>query len=81
MVIGAATHRDLASPLRALAEKLGREVNPHFLTTAELVRRLGARDHFLGEDVAKPKLFIIGDEQGFADMVGLRLAPTTPHQS
>jgi predicted nucleotidyltransferase len=77
MVIGAATHRDLASPLRALAEKLAREVNPHFLTAAELLRRLAARDHFLGEVVAKPKLFIIGDEQEFADMVGRGLAPTT----
>lgn len=61
----------------ALAEKLAREVNPHFLTAAELLRRLAARDHFLGEVVAKPKLFIIGDEHGFADMVGRGLAPTT----
>ena len=81
MVIVAATHRDLATPLRALAEKLAREVNPHFLTAAELLRRLAARDHFLGEVVAKPKLFIIGDEHEFADMVGRGLAPTTPDQS
>ncbi|MFT3830568.1 MAG: hypothetical protein QM691_12775 [Opitutaceae bacterium] len=80
MVIGAATHRDLASPLRALAEKLAREVNPHFLTTTELLRRLNARDHSLSEVVAQPKLFIIGDEHEFADMVGRGLAPATPHQ-
>lgn len=81
MIVGTATHRDLATPLRALAEKLSREINPHFITTTELLRRLAARDHFLSEVVAQPKLFIIGDEHEFADMVGRGLAPASSDQS
>jgi uncharacterized protein len=76
MIVGSATHRDLASALRAASERVGREINPHFFEPAELTRRLAARDHFLGNVIAKPKLFIIGDENEFTDLVGRRLAPT-----
>lgn len=76
MVIGSATHRELASALRAAGERIGREINPHFFAPAELTRRLKARDHFLGDVIAKPKLFIIGDEHEFTDLVGRRLAAT-----
>lgn len=77
MIIGSATHRDLASALRAAGERIGREINPHFFNAAELTRRVAAKDRFLGDVIAKPKLFIIGDENEFTDLVGRRLA-TTP---
>jgi uncharacterized protein len=76
MIVGSATHRDLASALRAASERIGREINPHFFEAAELTRRLKAKDHFLGNVIAKPKLFIMGDENEFTDLVGRRLAPT-----
>ena len=76
MIIGSIRHRELASTLRALGERIGREINPHFFDAAELTRRLAANDHFLGDVITKPKLFIIGDENGFNDLVGRRLAPT-----
>lgn len=75
MIIGSAGHRDLASPLRGLTERLGREINPHFFTLEELNRRLAVRDHFLSDVLAKPKLFIIGDEHEFTDLVKVRMAP------
>jgi len=80
MIIGTAIHRNLASPLRALTDRLGREINPHFFSLEELNRRLLSRDHFLSDVLAKPKLFIKGDEHEFADMVKLRLAPAAQDQ-
>jgi len=81
MVLGAATHRQLASGLRAAGEALARELNPHFFEPDEFLERLAARAHFLSDVMAKPKLFIIGDEHEFADMVKRRLATTPPDQS
>jgi predicted nucleotidyltransferase len=81
MIIGSATHRDLASELHALNDRLGREINPHFYTLEELNRRLSSRDHFLSDVLAKPKLFIKGDEHEFAALVNQQLAPTAQNQS
>ena len=75
MIVGSATPRELASALRTAGERIGREINPHFFNAAELTRRLAAKDHFLGDVIAKPKLFILGDENEFTDLVGRRLAP------
>jgi predicted nucleotidyltransferase len=76
MIIGDAGHRELASALRAVGEKLSREINPHFFGIDEFLKRSAAKDHFLGDVLAKPKLFVLGDEHEFNDMVGRRLAPT-----
>lgn len=76
MIIGDASHRALASALRAVGEKLSREINPHFFGIDEFLNRAAAKDHFLSDVLAKPKLFILGDEHEFTDMVGRRLAPT-----
>jgi predicted nucleotidyltransferase len=76
MIIGSARHRDLASALRAASERIGREINPHFFEPVELARRVKAKDHFLSDVMAKPKLFIIGDENEFTHLVGRGLAPT-----
>lgn len=76
MIVGSARHRDLASALRAASERIGREINPHFFDAAELTRRVAAKDHFLSDVMAKPKLFIIGDENEFTHLVGRGLAPT-----
>jgi hypothetical protein len=43
-------------------ELLGREINPHVLTVEEFVRRRAARDHFLTNVLASPKLFLTGTE-------------------
>lgn len=80
MVIGPVTHRDVASPIRALTDQLGREINPHFFTLEELHRRLSIRDHFLRDVISNPKLFIIGDEHEFTAMVEKHLALAAPNQ-
>jgi predicted nucleotidyltransferase len=81
MVIGAATHRQAASGLRRASETLAREINPHFFAVEEFFARLAKRDHFLGDVMAKPKLFIVGDDHEFADLAQRRLAATPPNQS
>lgn len=77
MVIGGATHRQAASGLRRATEALGREINAHFLTAEEWCTRLAKQDHFLGDVMAKPKLFIAGDEHEFALLAqrGMAAAP------
>ncbi len=62
MVIGTITLRQLGKRLSGLATKLGREINPHVLTSAEFARRKQARDHFLSTVLAAPKLFVMGGE-------------------
>lgn len=81
MIIGPVTHRELASPMRALTDRLGREINPHFFTLEEMKGRLAARDHFLRDVMGKPKLFIIGDEHEFTTLVEIGLAPGASDQS
>lgn len=81
MIIGTVSHRPLASGLRTAAERIGREINSHFLREDEFLDRLAAKDHFLSDVVAKPKLFIRGNEHEFAQLVKRRLAPATPDKS
>lgn len=76
MVVGEVTHRSVASGLRAAGERIGREINPHFYAPEEFVRRLAANDHFLGDVMAKPKLFIVGGEHELGELGGGRVAPS-----
>ncbi|HEY8933193.1 MAG TPA: nucleotidyltransferase domain-containing protein [Rariglobus sp.] len=81
MVIGDATHRQAASGLRRASEVLAREINPHFFSTGDFFGRLANRDHFLSDVMAKPKLFIVGDNHEFTNMAQRRLAATPPDKS
>lgn len=74
MIVGDVTHRSVASGLRAAGERIGREINPHFHTREEFGRRLGAGDHFVGDVMAKPKLFIVGGERELGELAGGRVA-------
>lgn len=76
MIVGEATHRSLASGLRSAGERLGREINPHFFPVEEFRRRVAAGDHFLGDVMAKPKLFIVGGEHELGELGGGRMAVT-----
>lgn len=77
MIVGTATHRSLASGLRAASERIGREINPHFLGVEELAKRLATNDRFLREVISKPKIFILGAENEFRNLVGGGVAPAT----
>ena len=62
MIIGTIGLRRLSKLLSGIADRLGREVNPHVLTPEELLERRKAREHFLTAVMKAPKLFVIGDE-------------------
>ena len=76
MIVGDVTHRTVASGLRTAGERIGREINPHFFPSAEFRRRNAAGDHFLGDVMAKPKLFIVRGERELGELVGRRMAAT-----
>jgi hypothetical protein len=62
MVIGNLSPLDLAVPLRKARELIGREINPSVYTPAEFAKKRSAKDHFLTRVLAKPKLFVLGDQ-------------------
>jgi DNA-binding transcriptional ArsR family regulator len=62
MVVGSVTPIELALPLREAREALGRQINPTVYTSAEFDRKRKSRDHFLTRVLAKPKLFVQGEE-------------------
>jgi DNA-binding transcriptional ArsR family regulator len=62
MVIGTVSLRQLSKRLSGLAPRIGREINPHVLTTEEFMRRRKARDHFISTVLNAPKLFVIGND-------------------
>jgi predicted nucleotidyltransferase len=77
MVIGSLGERTLSTLLRGVSERIRREVNPHVFTRPEILRRVSENNHFLNDVLAKPKLFIIGDEHEFARLAQRRLDSTS----
>lgn len=68
MVIGTLGLRRLAQLLSGMADKLGREINPHVLTKDEFKQRKHSADHFISSVLASPRLFIIGSEHDLAEL-------------
>lgn len=62
LVIGDLGLRALAPRLRPAAERLGREINPVVMSPAEFARERSTKP-LLVDLLAKPKLFIKGDER------------------
>jgi predicted nucleotidyltransferase len=68
LVIGDIGLREVANLLSGVAEQIGREINPHVLRRAELLKRKGEKDTFLMRVLAAPKLFVLGDPHDFEAM-------------
>jgi DNA-binding transcriptional ArsR family regulator len=68
MVIGMIGLRQLGKLLSGVAEKIGREINPHVLRPEELKRRVTERDHFISSVLETPRLFVIGNEDDLRAM-------------
>jgi DNA-binding transcriptional ArsR family regulator len=60
MIIGTVRLRRLASLLSGVADRLGREINPHILTPEEFKERRQGDDHLVQSVLASPKLFVKG---------------------
>ncbi len=63
---------ELAKALGPLSRKLKRELNPVIFKRSEFQKRILEKDHFLIEVVAAPKLWIIGNEDEFKQLVKRR---------
>jgi predicted nucleotidyltransferase len=68
MVIGQTGLRKLSQMLSGVSERIGREINPYAMTVAEFAKRKAARDHFLSNVLASPKLFVTGTEHELETM-------------
>jgi predicted nucleotidyltransferase len=68
MVLGTATLRSLAPPLRHASATLQREINPHTLTFAEWHRRLRAQDAFILRVSKEPKIWMKGEPSELGDV-------------
>ena len=68
MVLGGASARALRSALARAERALGRSVNEHLMTKDEWRARLRKRDPFLTNVRSGPKLWVIGNEDGLADL-------------
>jgi uncharacterized protein len=62
MVIGNLGLRDLSRLLSGVADKVGREINPHVLHDTEFRRRIQVNEHFVSTIMREPKIFIIGSK-------------------
>ncbi|MGR4870529.1 nucleotidyltransferase domain-containing protein [Variovorax sp. LARHSF232] len=78
LVLGSVGFAELAQALYPLHEALGREVNPVLYTPDEFANRARTGDAFARDLLAKPKLFVKGDDHEFAELVGDR-TPAGPH--
>lgn len=65
-VIGREGLRKVSARAGEVAAKVGVEVNPYVITPDEFRRRVSGGDHFLGEVMASPKIFLKGDEHELA---------------
>lgn len=61
---------DAVKALHPLQESLQREINPVLFTAAEFARRIEAKETFVGNILANPKLFVIGTEHELAKLAG-----------
>lgn len=60
-------YADVFDCLQTAENQLGRPVNPTLLTRAEFSARLDKREAFLTGVLARPKLWIVGSEDGLPD--------------
>jgi uncharacterized protein len=68
MVIGELGLRKLTGLLSGVSERIGRDINPHVLTSREFRKRKTKREHFITQVLEAPKIFIIGNENEFESL-------------
>jgi predicted nucleotidyltransferase len=62
MIIGSIGLRRLTPLLSGMAQRIGREINPHPMSPAEFLERKSRREHFVTSVLASPRLFVKGTE-------------------
>jgi len=77
IVIGDLGLRELSGLLSGLADKIGREINPHVFSPDEFSQRICQKDPFLSRVISSSKLFIKGSEDDIGTM-GVKLGSDLP---
>ena len=67
-VIGREGLRKISARTGEVSAKIGMEVNPYVIAPEEFRRRVLAGDHFIGDVMASPKIFLKGDEDELAGL-------------
>jgi predicted nucleotidyltransferase len=70
LLIASSTFGDAVRALHPLQEQLQREINPVIYTAADFTRRVAAKDAFINNILANPKLFVIGTEHDLGKLAG-----------
>ena len=73
-VIGDLGLRKLTKLLSGLTLRIGREINPHVMSTEEFSKKLRAKNHFISSVMETEKMFVIGDEDELKRLGEERLA-------
>lgn len=74
MVLGSAGFADVSMAFADVQATLAREVNPTPMTTKDFVRKLVAGDGFARSVAASPRIWLIGGEDDFAELIAHRQA-------
>ena len=67
--LGELAFAELVELLHPTQAVLGREVNPKLYSIAEFTRK-ARKEAFLRDVLAKPKIFVIGDDHDLAELTG-----------
>jgi uncharacterized protein len=78
MIVGDVTFAEVVEAFGPVQDRLGREVNPTVYSTAEFLRKMAERHHFVSSVVREPKIFLVGDERELAGLVEERMADRAP---
>jgi len=70
MVVGEVSFADIVAATGAKQLKLGREINPTVYPEAEFRSKVLDGHHFLTAVLREPKVFLVGDENDLAAVVG-----------
>lgn len=68
LIIGGADFGSVIDALHPVQQQLGREINPKVFSTSEWKAKLRAKNGFVMEVLARPKIFLIGGEDDVAEL-------------
>ena len=72
MIVGRISFESVVSLLSPAEERLGREVNPVVYPITEFKQKVREDHHFIKTVIEGEKIFLIGDEDELAKLVGKR---------
>jgi predicted nucleotidyltransferase len=77
-VVGDVSLAEIVHALRGIESELGREVNPTLCPPVEFRQKLASGHRFVTSAVTGPKIFLVGDEGGLAELGTERMDQASP---